>query len=220
MGIVVRAVACLLVWFISTLGWAGEFSGQGDLKSVPLSQLPSMLPSDTLLLETPSAIERFLADLDDAPPDWSEVYGKGHHAPGLDDRLFELNRARDAKREGRPALSRRLSFLWSGELSAYREDRGGFPVALGPRFIKTSWGMVRFKPDDAPGNLSVSTDAERQEQFSRRLENGQSIEIDVVMTGRLIPQESILYDFSHDEAGLGLIMPFVRIEGVDFIMQP
>jgi hypothetical protein len=38
------------------------------------------------------------------------------------------------------------------------------------------------------------------------------------MTGRLIPQESIVYDFSHDEEGLGLIMPLVRVEQVDFVM--
>jgi hypothetical protein len=34
----------------------------------------------------------------------------------------------------------------------------------------------------------------------------------VVMTGRLIPDESVVYDFSHDQDGLGLIMPVVRVE--------
>jgi hypothetical protein len=38
------------------------------------------------------------------------------------------------------------------------------------------------------------------------------------MTGRLIPEESIVYDFSHEEEGLGLIMPFVRVEQVDCVM--
>jgi hypothetical protein len=50
------------------------------------------------------------------------------------------------------------------------------------------------------------------------LEQGQPVEIEVVMTGKLIPEESIVYDFSHDEEGLGLIMPFVRVEQVDFVM--
>jgi len=203
-----------------TAGWASELGGQGPLRLIPAGQLVSILPAGTVILEASSVIERFLTELDDVPPDWSAVYGNGHHAPGLDDRLFELNRARDAKREGRPALSQHISFVWSGELSPYREDLGGFPVALGPRHIKTSWGMTRFKPEDAPGNLSLTTDAVRREQFSRQLRNGQSIEIDVVMTGTLIPQESILYDFSHDEEGLGLIMPFVRIERVDFVERP
>ena len=93
-----------------------------------------------------------------------------------------------------------------------------FPVAIGPKFIKTSWGMVRFKPEEAPGNLSVATDASHQSHFQRLLEQGQPVELDVIMTGRLIPQESIVYDFSHDEEGLGLIMPLVRVEQVDFVM--
>ena len=79
--------------------------------------------------------------------------------------------------------------------------------------------MVRFKPEEAPGNLSVAPDVSRQSQVQRLLEEGRSVEIDVVMTGRLIPEESIVYDFSHDEEGLGLIMPFVKVERVDFVMS-
>ena len=95
---------------------------------------------------------------------------------------------------------------------------GGFPVALGPKFIKTTWGLVRFKPEETPGNLSIATDASHQIFLERLLEQGQLIEIDVVMTGRLIPEESLVYDFSHEEEGLGLIMPFVRVEQVDCVM--
>lgn len=39
------------------------------------------------------------------------------------------------------------------------------------------------------------------------------------MTGRLIPEEPIVYDFSHDEEGRGLIMPVVRIERIDFLIS-
>ncbi len=78
--------------------------------------------------------------------------------------------------------------------------------------------MVRFKPEETPGNLSIATDASQQIFLERLLEQGQPVEIDVVMTGRLIPEESIVYDFSHDEEGLGLIMPFVRVEQVDCVM--
>jgi hypothetical protein len=38
------------------------------------------------------------------------------------------------------------------------------------------------------------------------------------MSGKLMPDESIVYDFSHGEEGLGLIMPFVRVERVDFVL--
>ena len=86
--------------------------------------------------------------------------------------------------------------------------------------MRTSWGMIRFKPEEAPGNLSVSTDLFHREQLQRQLEQGRPVEIDVVMTRRLVPKESIVYDFSHDEEGLGLIMPFVRVEQVDFVMEP
>lgn len=221
MGIIlVRTAALALILLTSINGWSEDIGGPGPLRFLDVNELQTLLPSATSLMLHPSAVEQFLAELDGQPPDWKTVYGHGHHDPGHDDRLFALNRERDAKREGRPELSRLLAFLWTGELSRYEPHIGGFPVALGPKFMKTSWGMVRFKPEEAPGNLSVTTDLLHQEWLQRQLEQGQSVEIDVVMTGKLIPEESIVYDFSHDEEGLGLIMPFVRVERVDFVMKP
>ena len=40
------------------------------------------------------------------------------------------------------------------------------------------------------------------------------------MTGRLIPEESLLYDFSHDQEGLGVIMPVVKLERLDYLLRP
>jgi hypothetical protein len=221
MGItLVRTAALALVLLTSINGRSEDIGGPGPLRFLDVNELQTVLPSTTYLMVHPSAVEQFLAELDGQPPDWETVYGHGHHDPGHDDRLFALNRERDAKREGRPELSRLLAFSWTGELSQYEPHIGGFPVALGPKFMKTSWGMVRFKPEEAPGNLSVTTDRLHQEGLQRQLAQGQSVEIDVVMTGKLIPEESIVYDFSHDEEGLGLIMPFVRVERVDFVMQP
>lgn len=221
MGItLVRTAALALVLLTSINGRSEDIGGPGPLRFLDVNELQTVLPSTTSLMVHPSAVEQFLAELDGQPPDWETVYGHGHHDPGHDDRLFALNRERDAKREGRPELSRLLAFSWTGELSRYEPHIGGFPVALGPKFMKTSWGMVRFKPEEAPGNLSVTTDRLHQEWLQRQLEQGQSVEIDVVMTGKLVPEESIVYDFSHDEEGLGLIMPFVRVERVDFVMKP
>lgn len=166
----------------------------------------------------PEVVEEFLRELDGQPPDWSGLYGHGHHDSGYDDRLFALNRQRDANRAGKPALSKPLAFAWIGTLSGYDAAIGGYPVAIGPKFIKTSWGMVRFKPEEAPSNLRVTTDAFPPTDVHRALEEGQPVEIDVVMTGTLVPEESIVYDFSHDEEGLGLLMPFVKVERVDFVM--
>lgn len=216
----VRTATLAFVLLTTIEGWGQDIGGPGPLQLLSLDDLQAILPSSTHLMVQPSAIEQFLAELDGLPPDWPTVYGHGHHDPGHDDRLFALNRERDAKREGRPALSKQLAFSWTGELSRYDPHIGGFPVALGPKFMKTSWGMVRFKPEEAPGNLSVTTELLHRERLQRQLEQGQSVEIDVVMTGKLVPEESIVYDFSHDEEGLGLIMPFVRVERVDFVMKP
>lgn len=216
----VLAPASILFFLTGIDGWAEEIGGQGVLRELPLSMLHTILPADTHVMVESSAIEHFLDNLEGVPPDWRTVYGNGHHDPGHDDRLFSLNRERDAKREGRPQLSWRLAFVWAGELSPYKSEIGGFPVALGPKFIKTKWGMVRFKPEESPGNLVAIVNAVQRDRLQQQLAAGQTVEIDVVMTGHLVPDESLLYDFSHDEQGLGLIMPFVRIEQVDFVMAP
>lgn len=211
------SILCLLT---GIEGLTEEFGGQRVLRELPISALHRILPADTHIVVESSAIEQFLAELDGDPPDWQTIYGHGHHDPGHDDRVFSLNRERDAKREGRPALSWRLAFVWAGQLSPYQSELGGFPVALGPKFIKTKWGVVRFKPEEAPSNLVASVDAVQRDRLQKQLAAGQTVEVDVVMTGRLIPDESLVYDFSHDEEGLGLIMPFVRIERVDIVMAP
>ena len=72
------------------------------------------LPAPQLLIR-PTSIEEFLTELDGEPPDWSAVYGHGHHDPGHDDRLFALNRERDARREGQQALVKEVAFIWTGE---------------------------------------------------------------------------------------------------------
>lgn len=180
----------------------------------------TLLPPGTHPLFSASAIERFLDRVEGVPPDWKTVYGQGHHDSALDDRLFTLNRERDAKRRGNEALLQRVAFVWSGELSGYDFESGGFRIALGPKFTPTTWGVVRFKQEEVPGNLvAVPAPAERDFLLERK-QQGQSIGLDVVMVGRLIPDESILYDFSHDEEGLGLIMPVVRVEEVFYLRAP
>nr|MBI3611933.1 hypothetical protein [Nitrospirota bacterium] len=111
-----------------------EVAGVRPLLVVERDKLPSLLPSGTHLLVETAVIEQFLHALDGMPPDWAAVYGQGHHDPGHDDRLFALNRERDAKRVGKPALQWLVTFLWSGALSGYDPKTGGFSVALGPKF--------------------------------------------------------------------------------------
>lgn len=213
------ATRVVLIVFLSHPAplYAEDPLGVRPLLSVPLNQMVTLLPPGTHALVSASAIEQFLGRIDGVPPDWKTVYGQGHHDPAGDDRLFTLNRGRDAKRRGNEALLQRVAFVWSGELSGYDTESGGFRVAIGPQFTPTTWGVVRFKPEEVPGNLvAVAASAERDLLLERK-QHDQSIGIDVVMVGRLISDESIVYDFSHDEEGLGLIMPVVRVEAVFYL---
>lgn len=209
--------AILLVGPGTALGQ--DVEGVRPLLGVPLGEVNKILPPATRLLDDAAAVEQFLGALDSAPPDWAAIYGHGHHDPGYDDRLFQLNRERDARRAGNPALAWRVAFVWYGELSAFDPTAGGFRVAVGPKFLSTRWGLVRFKPENLPGNLMAIPSPNLRASLRRRIERGERVEVDVVLTGRLLPEESLVYDFSHDEEGRGLIMPVVRLERVDYLLH-
>ena len=208
----------LLLW--TSWGWSGEVGGPGPLWVLSLGDIRTILPPDTHLMMEASTVEQFLIELDGHPPDWPALYGYGHHDPELDERLFALNRERDAQRGDRRALSWLIAFAWTGELSQFDSTTGGFSVAIGPNFIESNWGMVRFKPEEIPGDLRVIPRPDQRTRLLGMLEKGQTVEIEVIMTGRLVPEESIIYDFSHDQEGLGLIMPVIRVERVEFVMVP
>jgi hypothetical protein len=211
---------CILcAWGVPAGVYPQDISGTAPLWAIPLAQVGTRLPPDTQFLITRSAIEAFLTELDGAPPDWATIYGHGHHDPDHDERVFNLNRERDAAREGKPALSRRVAFVWPGELSRFDPESRGYAVSIGPEFNRTSWGVVRFKPDDLPGNLRARPSRKLAAQIRSRLAKGEKVEVTVALVGTLIPTESIVYDFSHDEEGLGMIMPVVRIERVAYLLK-
>lgn len=211
-------VALLFALLGVDVTWAAEVNGTRPLRQLTTDRLHTILPRGAHQLLEASAVEDFLHQLDGHPPDWASVYGHGHHDPGHDDRLFALNRERDGARPGRPALTWQVTFEWPGEFTSYDPKSAGFSVGIGPAFIPTQWGMVRFKPDELPGNLTAIPDPQQRKSLRRRFEQGERIGIRVIMTGRLIPEESLVYDFSHDQEGLGLIMPVVRIEQIDFVL--
>ena len=217
-GICIVTLACLPP--IPTSLFGEESLGRKTLLSIRLSDIHTQLPPDTHVLIDAAAIEQYLGGLDGAPPDWATVYGHGHHDPDRDERLFSLNRERDAKREGNRALHWRVAFAWTGELSTYDPETDGYRVALGPRSTPTSWGMIRFKFEDFPWNSTVVLRSPQRENLLRRIGQKQSVELDVVMMGTLVPEESILYDFSHEQEGLGVIMPVVRVEDVFYLIAP
>lgn len=195
---------------------AEESAGVRPLRNGLAAALESLPAQTHLLLDQPS-IEQFLVELDGAPPDWVTVYGQGHHDPGHDERLFALNRERDARREGKAPLEWLIAFVWLGELSGFDEQEGGFRVVLGPKFNRTAWGEVRFKHEDLPSTL-IALAGQETARLRARIQRGTPVPVAVLITGRLIPEESLMYDFSHEAEGLGLIMPVVRVEAVDFVL--
>jgi hypothetical protein len=199
-------------------GWADDAIGTRPLLTIAHKDLHSILPQDCHILIDPHSIEQFLDALDGNPPDWGLVYSHGHHDPALDKRLFTLNRERDAKRAGNPALTQLITFVWFGELSRYDAEAGGFRMALGPKLTPTRWGLVRFKYVDLQGELVAKASATLRHELEQRLARGESVDITVAMTGRLIPDESVVYDFSHDQEGLGVIMPVVKVERLDYLL--
>jgi hypothetical protein len=64
----------------------------------------------------------------------------------------------------------------------------------------------------------VIADPGTRDVFRRQLRAGRKIDIEMALVGQLIPDESLVYDFSHDEEGLGIIMPVVRIERVEYLL--
>jgi len=213
-------VIVILVLSVGSVGngWAEDTIGTRPLLTIGYKDLARILPPDCRILIDPSSIEQFLDALDGSPPDWGVVYGHGHLDPDHDERLFMLNRERDAKRAGKEALRWTVVFLWSADLSRYDPTTGGFSLAIGPIFTPTRWGVVRFKPEEVPSNLVVIPNPSTRDVLRRQLEAGRKIGIEIAMVGRLIPDESIVYDFSHDEEGVGIIMPVVRIERVEYLM--
>jgi hypothetical protein len=199
-------------------GWAEDTLGVRPLLTIAPQDLHTILPPDSHILVDPRSIEQFLDALDKTPPDWGLVYGHGHHNPARDERLFTLNRERDAKRAGNPVLTQLITFVWFGELSRYDAQAGGFHVALGPKFTPTRWGVVRFKYEYFQGDLVANASATLRGDLEQRFARGESVDIIVAMTGRLIPDESVLYDFSHDQEGLGVIMPVVKVERLDYLL--
>ena len=197
-------------------GWAEDAIGTRPLLTIAQTDLQSILPQDCHILIDPHSIEQFLDSLDGNPPDWGLVYR--HHDPAHDERLFTLNRERDAKRAGNPALTQVITFVWFGELSRYDAEAGGFRVALGPKLTPTRWGLVRFKYENLQGELVAKVSATLRGELEQQLARGERVDITVAMTGRLIPDESVVYDFSHDQEGLGVIMPVVKVERLDYLL--
>jgi len=174
------------------------------------------LPRDARLLRDPITIEKFLQELDGEPPDWAAIHGNHEHPD--EKGLFVLNRERDRLRAGRPAVSQRITFLWEGLLSSYVPERSGFLVAVGPEMVATTWGVVRFKPESLPAELLAVPAPEFRKFLQTKLARGENVKLIAAMTGHVVANEALIYDFAHEDRGQGMIMPMVRVEQIDYFL--
>lgn len=180
--------------------------------------LHEMIPKKVRPLLLPQELEHFLQELEGGPPDWAALQDKDHTQQS--EHLFQLNRSRDEARGiHKDLLQQPLAFVWSGMLRKYLPEYQGFSVALGPEFTTTSWGVVRFKPMGLPDYLVAIPSPEVKGQLLMQQKQGKQIDIIVVWIGRLAPEESLIYDFSHEEEGEGMVMPVVLIQDVKYFLK-
>ncbi len=111
-----------------------------------------------------------------------------------------------------------LTVLLYGNLTSYRPEHKGFGVAIGPMKIQTSWGIVRFKTANAPSEMVVIPPADRLKTMKDRRARGEEIDIQIVYSGSLMEAESVLYDFSTEKEGEGMILPIVILDQVDYVL--
>jgi hypothetical protein len=180
--------------------------------------LESALPKDARLLREPHVIEQLLEELDGLPPDWGAL--RNEHGYRDDERVFALNRERDQRRSGRAIHRQRVTFLWGGLLRRYLPEKSGFAVAIEPQEIPTRWGLVQFKLYSLPLEWLAVPSADLAVTLRIRLSRGEMIVVLVAMTGRLLEDETIIYDLLDRDRRQGILMPVVRLERIDYLMPP
>lgn len=214
---------CVL-WLVMVTGLSSALStelpdGVRPLHAAQDNSWTSLIPRGTLFLNDPATIESFLRQLEGSPPDWKYLYGS--NIDERYDRLLAEMEKRDAARVGHPMLKQRIAFLWHGSLTSYRPQHKGFGVAIGPAQITTRWGIVRFKIAKDPFEMVAVPPANNTLEAIQALRGkGESVEVIILYAGTLMPEESMLYDFSTETEGEGMILPIVSLEQVDYVWLP
>ncbi len=214
-----RDLGLLLIWMIGTS--PQYVLGQSSIGIQPLletskSSVETLIPSSTRLLITGQDQVIFLTEIEKSPPTWETLHDQPGEERGT--RLFAFNRARDDARANHPALKQHIAFFWSGILRQFDSEHQGFRVAMGPVRTKTPWGTVRFKPVNLPSEMIAVPGKRLVQPLSEKITRGEKIEIHILFTGFLAPNESLMYAFSHENSDQGMILPFVRIDGVQYIL--
>ena len=192
-------------------------SGIAPLRVISEPTLHSIIENGVRPLVTAREQELYLQELDGSPPNWDQLHDEEGEEMG--GRLFVFNRERDEVREGHALLTQRIAFVWSGFLRTYQPQHNGFSVAMGPELTPTEWGIVRFKPIGLPDEMVAVPSPDILPSLQAKLSAGETVEVGILFTGRLVPYESIMYGISHDGSEQGMVLPFVQIEGVEYFLQ-
>jgi len=206
-------LAC--AWFAPVA--SGQDAPEGIRPLIVLEKpIHTVIPSGVIFLNESSTTEQFLTKLEKHPPDWTYLFGK--NVDERYDRLFDESEKRDALRVGNPTLTQPIAFLWDGFLTSVRDDKPGFAVSIGPRHIQTSWGIVRFKLANEPLEMTAMPPPKLFEALKKKRSQNEEIEIMILYRGTLIPEESLMYDFSTTKEGEGMILPIVKLTQVDYFL--
>jgi hypothetical protein len=216
----------LLFVFWLPFPWSSNVYSQTDSTNgiQPLLELNSqsihdLIPPSIQPLILSGEIEQFLEKLEGVPPNWTQL--RHFDITQQSERLFQLNRKRDQARAAKNAmLEKPIAFLWAGILRQYLSEYQGFSLALGPELTNISWGIIRFKPIDLPDYLVAVPSLALRKELLVRQKQGEQIEIMVICIGTFVPNESLIYGFSHDGEQKGMILPVVSVQNILYILKP
>ena len=199
-------------------GQTDNNTGVQPLLELKSQSIHDLIPASIQPLILSEEIEQFLQKLEGAPPNWAQL--RLNDITQQSERLFQFNRQRDKARDDKNAiLEKPIAFLWAGILRHYLPEYKGFSLALGPEFIHTSWGTIRFKPIDLPDYLVTIPSLALRNELLVRQKQGEHIEIMVLCIGALVPNESLIYGFSHDGHQQGMILPVVSVQNILYILK-
>jgi hypothetical protein len=214
----------LVLW--PSFTWLSNAYSQTDSNNgiQPLLQLDGqsihgLIPASIQPLILSKEIEQFLQKLESAPPNWTQL--RHSDITQQSERLFQFNRQRDKARAAKNAiLEKPIAFLWEGILRQYLPEYQGFSLALGPELTNTSWGTIRFKPIALPDYLVAVPSLDLRKELLARQKKGEHMEIMVLCIGTLVPDESLIYGFSHEDHQEGMILPVVSVQNIVYILKP
>lgn len=207
----------ILTWALFAPVTYGQDSTEGIRPLLILEKpISTVIPSGVMFLNNPKIVEEFMTKLEKHPPDWKYLYGK--NVDERYDRLFDESEKRDALRVGNPNLTQPIAFLWDGFLTRVRDDKSGFGVSIGPRHIPTSWGIVRFKLANEPREMTAMPPPKIFDALKQRRSQKEEVEIMILYRGTLAHAESLMYDFSTQKEGEGMILPIVELTQVDYFL--